>query len=303
MASEVEKVIEKNKSNTNVQISQVEDKAQKSENTSDNTQGENGIISDGQKREALISDIKTATLKQTILLALALFTLTTIVLIIWFYALVRYDKKLQTEFTVTWNAPPNLSLKSGPSSFWYDKQTKELHYRGLIDDKLKEELISLTNVNQDSEPQLQKAVRDYSEAIDKLAYQSNEAAERLIAYLLFLGGLSGMLGTQLRSMTNFVGIACFKNQLDVSRWWPWYAIRPMVGFLLGVILVLIIEAGLFSIGETKPIGTNWWLAVAFLAGFGATDFTDRLRLLSKTLFGNSSPSDSADRKGTSATKS
>ena len=234
---------------------------------------------------------------------MALFTLTTIVLIIWFYALVRYDKKLQTEFTVTWNAPPNLSLKSGPSSFWYDKQTKELHYRGLIDDKLKEELISLTNVNQDSEPQLQKAVRDYSEAIDKLAYQSNEAAERLIAYLLFLGGLSGMLGTQLRSMTNFVGIACFKNQLDVSRWWPWYAIRPMVGFLLGVILVLIIEAGLFSIGETKPIGTNWWLAVAFLAGFGATDFTDRLRLLSKTLFGNSSPSDSADRKGTSATKS
>jgi len=105
--------------------------------------------------------------------------------------------------------------------------------------------------------------------------------------LLILAGLSGVLGVLIRSIGNFVRIACFQNTLDVHRWWPWYLMRPALGFLLGLLSVLIIQARIFLPNTGSSTGTIWWLGIAILVGFGAEDFSARLRLVSQTLFGKS----------------
>jgi hypothetical protein len=50
----------------------------------------------------------------------------------------------------------------------------------------------------------------------------------------------------------------------------------------------MIKAELISLGDKVPSGSLGWAGLAFLAGFGASDFTERLRLLTQTLFGKSS---------------
>jgi hypothetical protein len=232
--------------------------------------------------------IRLATFHQKVWFALVLCSGTAILLGLWFYTVGRVEKKSRVETTVKLNAPSDLFLRPGPPSFWYDKQSNKLYHRGPIDDKTKEQLMGLTNIGESGDDRQKEAARAYSEAIDQLAYQANKDSELFMLYILFLGGLSGVLGVQLRSIVNFIGVACFKNELDVSRYWPWYWTRPMVGFILGVVSVLVIEAQLLIHNEAARAGTAWWLAVAFLAGFGASEFTDRLRLLSQTLFGKGS---------------
>jgi len=129
----------------------------------------------------------------------------------------------------------------------------------------------------------------YQAAIDALTYQSLSDAGRYFMLLLVVAGLSGAVGVQVRATINFVRIACFHNLLDVRRWWPWYVLRPPLGFILGVLIVLLVQSDIFTPeGASTPAGTTWWIAIAFLVGFGAEDFSERLRLLSQTLFGKGS---------------
>ena len=234
-----------------------------------------------------VEEIKKATLVQKVILATILIAVTIILLFIWVQAFREVEKRQMTEISVVWQQSVGLSLKPGPSTFWHDQDANKLKYRGFITNKIKEDLIALIPDNMPNAEEFSDAILDYKAAISKLAFQSNKSADIFFLYLFLLGGISGMLGIQVRSMVNFIGNACIKDKLDISRWWPWYALRPMIGFLVGFVAVLIIKAGLLNTGM-DPTGTVWWLGIALLAGFGATDFTERLRLLSQTIFGQRS---------------
>jgi hypothetical protein len=224
----------------------------------------------------------TTTQKEKVVLALLLSAASVIILWGWFQSVHGLDVALRQEFAVAWTPPTGVFLKQGPPSFRYDGDSKQLVVMGTVDRKLKAELSELVHVEKG--PALPLA-QTYLKALDELAYKSNKALTGVLFQLLLLGGLSGILGVQLRSLINFVGVACFKNILDVSRWWPWYWIRLFSGFILGLLVVILIEAGFFKASDSAPSGTVWWVAVAVLAGFGADEFAQRLRSLTQTLFG------------------
>jgi hypothetical protein len=130
--------------------------------------------------------------------------------------------------------------------------------------------------------------RAYSEAIDNLAYLANARQGAVIGLLLLLGGLGGALGAVLRSLVDFVGHASYTQQLDMTRWWPLYFTRPLVGAILGFVLVVLFKAQLLTGGNAQPGSDSfWWLGVAVLGGFSTVDVTLRLRVAAKALFGES----------------
>ena len=58
-----------------------------------------------------------------------------------------------------------------------------------------------------------------------------------------------------------------------------------LGFLLGMVAIVMVESQLLPAEGSTEARNTWWIGVAFLAGFGASEFTARLRLLTQTLFG------------------
>jgi hypothetical protein len=231
--------------------------------------------------------VQLATTGQKIFWAILLILSTIILGVVWFQNFEVLQKMLDVELTVSWEAPETVALKPGPTDFLFDRAAKTLRCKGPIDSKLKADLVALLAPDKDVPAIDQKLMASYSDAIGQLAYQSNAGSTGIFLTLLSLGGISGLLGVQLRSMVNFVGVACFKNELDIVRWWPWYFLRPLIGFFLGVLIVILVKAELFTASDKSATGSVWWVGIAFFAGFGASEFTDRLRLLAQTLFGKS----------------
>lgn len=223
----------------------------------------------------------SATLRQKIGLAIWLTLLTIALCIAAAWGVLRLEHVLGRESRVPWNPPGDVTLRPGPTAFYFDKERRELVYVGIIDDKRKSEIISLAPSGEDGI----SAIKSYWEAVNHLAFLTNRSACGLSLWLLFLGGIAGSLGVQLRSFTNYVGHTCFKNDLDVNRWWPYYAVRPATGFLLGSVVVIVTESGLLAVGQAAPSKVFWWVSLALLAGFGEEEFTQRLRQLTLTLFG------------------
>jgi hypothetical protein len=217
-------------------------------------------------------------------LALSLIIVLIALLCLWKTSITRVDNYFHRENRVSWTMPEIGGLKPGPAVFRYDGEQKELAYLGSIDSKTKSELIELLPLEMRDKSTGTQA--SYWAAIDKLALDSNRGLTGLLISLLCLGGLSGAIGSHLRSITAFVGNACFKQQLDVEVWWPYYAMRPFTGFILGIVVVVVVQAGIIELASGSPSGTLWWVAVAILSGYGDDEFTQKLRLLSKTLFGD-----------------
>jgi hypothetical protein len=135
----------------------------------------------------------------------------------------------------------------------------------------------------------QDVERSYHAAVGLLAYESQASEARQIQLLLLLGILGGALGAFLRSFVDFVGNACYKNALDLVIWWPLYATRPIVGAVLGFLLVVLFKARLISNSDAAvSIDSFWWLGVAAIGGFSTIDVTARLRQAAKALFGGNS---------------
>jgi hypothetical protein len=189
---------------------------------------------------------------------------------------------LHRETRVSWTASDSVQLKPGPTTFWYDSEHKQLVSIGVIDAKEKEELLALYPAASGNSSDGESG---YKAAIDALAFASNQTLSGLAVALLLLGGLSGAMGAQLRSITAFVGNACYTLNLDVVTWWPYYLLRPFTGFVLGIVVVVVIQAGFLSVGNGTPSETLWWVAVAILAGYSDDEFTQKLRQISKAIFG------------------
>ena len=190
------------------------------------------------------------------------------------------DDILRRETKVVWAAPPMVNLKSGPPTMYFDRSRGLIMFRGVMSEEAKTKILGLLPEGSTNE----KVIRSYQNAIDEIAYYSQQTDREFVKFLLLLGGFAGFLGVQLRSLVNFIGHACYGDDLDLGRWWPYYVARPAIGFVLGVILVTIVEAGLLKVGNPSN-GTLWWVGLAFFAGFGEAEFTQRLRQVSQTLFG------------------
>lgn len=131
------------------------------------------------------------------------------------------------------------------------------------------------------------AMRSYYSAIDQLAYKVQGTQAKQVQLLLYLGALGGLLGALLRSFVDFVGNACYKEQLDLVVWWPLYATRPMVGAILGFLLVVLFKAKLLTSTDIQTGSDSfWWLGIAAIGGFSTIDVTARLRQAAKALFGS-----------------
>ena len=247
----------------------------------------------------------------------------------------RLNSEEVAEVWVDWTLPPGVTLNPGPVGFRYDSVQKRLKHRGIISAERKLELWSLLAVQAtDSEgpadtapPATQARVdtgeradsaattrvaprtaagtvaqveahrRSYHDAIDHLAYRAATRQASTISLLLMLGLMGGALGAILRSLVDFVGHACYTEQLDLDRWWPLYFTRPIVGGILGFILVVLFKAKLLTTGG-NDVGDDdslAWLGLAIIGGFSTVDVTLRLRLAAKALFGVESGSQGNDK--------
>lgn len=137
-----------------------------------------------------------------------------------------------------------------------------------------------------SATRIEEIRNSYNSAIDRLAYQAASHQGAIVQHLLLLGLFGGALGAVLRSLVDFVGHACYTRQLDLEVWWPLYFTRPIVGGILGYVLVVLFKARLLTSGDFQPGDDSfWWLGVAVIGGFSTVDVTLRLRVAAKALFG------------------
>lgn len=209
-----------------------------------------------------------------------LFGLTVPVLLLFFGLLYLVDGIGQRETTVPWTGAGSISLAASPPEFRVDPSQRRISYRGLPEENTEQELQGLIN---DADVQ-GAAGRSYYAAVDNLMFDASRANPFATMVLLGLAGLAGVLGVQTRSITNFVGHACFRADLNLPRWWPYYVTRPLAGYVLGVVVVLIVKSGILTV-PGDAASSLWWVSLAFLAGFGEDEFRQRLRVVSKALFG------------------
>lgn len=245
-------------------------------------------ISVAELRKRILADLFDAddsSLGRKVWLGLGLLVLTAVVLGVWFQQFHETQGVQRDEHTVPWIPADGVTLRPGPVSFVFDQADRLLRYRGAIDASVKAELVALIAKDGVDLTPPNEAGTTYWAAIDQLAFDSSDTTDKFLFRLILLGGLSAMLGVQLRSLSNFVGRAAYRGTLHIGRWWSWYALRPAEGFILGIVLIWFIQAGLLDAGESPNGSILWWLALALLAGFGASDFSEKLRMIGKTIFG------------------
>src|SRR5205814_7605200 len=89
----------------------------------------------------------------------------------------------------------------------------------------------------------------------------------------------GALGAVLISLT---GVFEHEHDWDAS-YWPWHVARPLVGVAVGVVSVLIMQAGILAVGSTPtktdvPKNLLYYL-VAFLVGYREETFRELIKRL------------------------
>ncbi len=193
-------------------------------------------------------------------------------------------------FSIQWQSKDTVYLKTGPEWFFYDQKKGTLNSLQAISEKDKSVLTSLLVKDEKNG----KIYQSYSEAVDELAYVSN-ADKGYLSYcwIILLYCMTGVIGVQLRTINNFVGNACFKKEFNFDIWWPWYLLRPLLGFITGGVVFLLIDGKLFY-GTTVLNGLSpVVVALAFVSGFSADDFFNMVRRISQRVF--STDADSKDK--------
>jgi hypothetical protein len=91
----------------------------------------------------------------------------------------------------------------------------------------------------------------------------------------------GALGAVLISLT---GVFEHEHDWD-SSYWPWHVARPLIGIAVGVVSVLILQAGILAVGSTphpqpSAIPTNLlYYLIAFLVGYREETFRELIKRL------------------------
>ena len=109
--------------------------------------------------------------------------------------------------------------------------------------------------------------------------------------MLLVGGVFGAAGTVARMYGNFLQIACYERgrDFDLWIWWPYYVVLPVLGFIMGVFVTVLLKANLLSIENQSPSGNLWWAGISIIVGFGALDVSERIKAVGKGMFGSAKP--------------
>jgi hypothetical protein len=180
--------------------------------------------------------------------------------------------------TAQWVKSDTVNLKPGPVWFYYDKKQGTLNTLWVISDNDNTQLAGLMDDDEST-------YSSYSQAVNHLAFKSNQPkSHNLYFWLILLYAVAGLLGVQLRTINNFIGRACYRT-FDFHVWWPWYLVRPLVGFITGGVVFLLIDGKQLLAGESSGGMSSVALASAFLGGFSADEFYELLRKVSKRVLG------------------
>ena len=98
-------------------------------------------------------------------------------------------------------------------------------------------------------------------------------------------GLWGGIGGITYCLRGIYLRACvFKDWSE--DWFPWYAIRPIVSFISGVVSFLFLKAGLIALDAQQTNSTNWgFYALAFIAGLNVDKFMERIEGVAEAVWG------------------
>jgi hypothetical protein len=122
-------------------------------------------------------------------------------------------------------------------------------------------------------------------ARQKLAWFGPDVLISLNMSLLMAGAAAGAVGSAIQQSIVFALRAGYES-LERGYVW-WYLLRPMWSALLGAVMVLAVNAGLVSIGDTTTSTAG--VTVLLIAGALAGLFTDQALQRLQNLLGASHP--------------
>ncbi|MGD0279886.1 MAG: hypothetical protein ABSC11_11330 [Smithella sp.] len=219
-----------------------------------------------------------------IIWGIILFVVSGLLVLIFICEYNRYSDIKNISVSVSFKNNNKFHLKLYPNWFFYDSKYDSLYLSKVINRDEKEQLLNLI-------PENAPFFADYKSAIDELAYKASQQQGKFSAsFLLILCGIMATIGVQTRTMWNFIGRVCYKNGVDMNIWWPWYVLRPLIGFIVGIIISIIWDLDLLNLGNNKE-KLNCVLFVGFLAGFAIQDVIEFLRRIAKKIFSSSEVDD------------
>lgn len=114
----------------------------------------------------------------------------------------------------------------------------------------------------------------------------NPFEDSLIRSLVYIGSAGG-LGGIIYCMRGFHDHKAHGDfNIDFSYW---YFFRPIISTVTGVIIYFLFAGGLLTVGsdfsKADQSSTMFFCSVSFLAGFGFTQFYNKVDDLANTLFG------------------
>lgn len=79
---------------------------------------------------------------------------------------------------------------------------------------------------------------------------------------------------------------CVRKNWD-SDWETWYYLRPMTSAISGVVAYIFLKAGLIVLEaeQSAESGNYGFLALAFIAGFNVSNFSQKIEDIAKSTFG------------------
>ena len=218
--------------------------------------------------------------KIDIIHAAVLCIVTISIIFLYYFSAQKLNEELKKEYVVSFENVDKIDINSGPVWFIYDQNNKKLSSIKKLSNEDRLLLISLfptENANS-------VTYKNYSIAVEKLAYISNKGIDNIFNITILLGVLGGVLGVMIRSLSSFVFHAT-KRTLEMILWWPWYYLRPIMGAGIGLTIIILSKSSLLNIETTGELSGFWILGVCILAGFAVSEVTDRLYYAANTLFG------------------
>jgi len=200
---------------------------------------------------------------------------------IYIYLINDLYNKLNREYSVHWSNPLSVDLSIGPVWFNYDMEEEQIQVSKAINETDKYSLLFLFPKDKKLEP-------TYIYALNELAFRSNKNKDDLFWLIMILGGLGSLIGVMIRSISSFIFHLCVIDDLDMKIWWTWYYLRPIMGFALGVAIVMLSKSELLNITSPNEISGFWILGLCILVGFAVSEVTDRLYYMAKAIFGDQS---------------
>lgn len=229
-----------------------------------------------------------ATGPQKIFLYVALLIISAVVAFSTIAYIWKMQDKKDTLLSVSLPPSVNLDYSPLPNFINYDFNEENIFIKGVLTEENENEIILFLNSNKNPSAENNSNFLKLQSAMKLIVVKSDKLKNELSTLIFHIALLGGALGSTLRIFLDFVGNASYKNQLDFKRWWPLYFTRPVTGALLGLIVIILLKSNIMSLTlNPNHSDSLWWLGLAILSGFGTIDATERLRLTSKAIFGDS----------------